>query len=334
MIKLNKIQKAAYGMIQSDARFMYTLVDIQKKAKNIDSNYILICQPYIGLFVDGAAQWGNKVGLNIPKLSTKEKEYYIFLRNNHKLFNISYEDYEMLILQHFKESDKYFYRIRSFIEKIIGYKNVGTDLCYNKYCGNTILCSIYNPMRLLGNRNIRNDIQNYSVVAGKIASSFDCLRFPCYRYDDTIHVHYKDFHFFKKCPLILKNNLGIVLFSILCSINYVTVFLEKYFVDEIPQKFKYAYLLYYYLCDFICELNLKNNTCLIIDSRFINREFRNCLAHYGLGSYMKEKDIIEEDNFKGLTNKAFDKEYLTIKKEIFDILNNLAYQIENYIFKS
>lgn len=30
---LNKVQKAAYELIQSDARFIYSLIDIQNKAK-------------------------------------------------------------------------------------------------------------------------------------------------------------------------------------------------------------------------------------------------------------------------------------------------------------
>lgn len=35
---LNKVQKAAFDLIQSDARFIYTLVDMQNNAKNINSN--------------------------------------------------------------------------------------------------------------------------------------------------------------------------------------------------------------------------------------------------------------------------------------------------------
>ena len=34
---LNKVQKAAFDLIQSDARFIYTLVDMQNNAKNINS---------------------------------------------------------------------------------------------------------------------------------------------------------------------------------------------------------------------------------------------------------------------------------------------------------
>ena len=51
---LSIVQKAAYELIQSDARFLYSLVNIQKNAKNINSNYIMMSQPYSGIFTDGA----------------------------------------------------------------------------------------------------------------------------------------------------------------------------------------------------------------------------------------------------------------------------------------
>lgn len=73
---LNKVQKAAFALIQSDARFIYTLTDIQKIARNIRSNYMMMCQPYVGIFANGAEQWSKKVGLNAPSFKSKEKIYY------------------------------------------------------------------------------------------------------------------------------------------------------------------------------------------------------------------------------------------------------------------
>ena len=66
---LNVIQKAAYELIQADARFLYTLTVIQRNAKNISSNYIMMSQPYIGLFTDGAEQWCQKLGLGAPQFT-------------------------------------------------------------------------------------------------------------------------------------------------------------------------------------------------------------------------------------------------------------------------
>lgn len=77
---LNKVQVAALRLMQSDARFLYTLVDIHKNAENITSNYIMMCQPYIGIFVDGAEQWCKKVGLVPPSFTAEEKVYYTALK--------------------------------------------------------------------------------------------------------------------------------------------------------------------------------------------------------------------------------------------------------------
>lgn len=56
-------------------------------------------------------------------------------------------------MQKFDESEKYFYSIRRLREKILGYSNVGVDLCKEEFCGNTILCALYTPFSFLGNEN-------------------------------------------------------------------------------------------------------------------------------------------------------------------------------------
>ena len=86
---LNDIQKAAYELIQADARFLYTLIVIRRKAKNISSNYLMMSQPYIGLFTDGAEQWCKKLGLGAPQFTDTEKAYYTTLRQGHKLYEMS-----------------------------------------------------------------------------------------------------------------------------------------------------------------------------------------------------------------------------------------------------
>lgn len=328
----NCIQQAAYDLIQSDARFIYTIVDIRQNAKNIDSNYILMSQPYIGIFTDGAEQWSKKVGLNFPQFSGGEKEYYTILRNSHKLFELNYKDFELLILNKFKEHDDYFYKIRSLRERLLGYYNVGTDLIKEKFCGNTILCDLYTPVNILGNRNVGIFIKEMSRICGAIAAHFGCVESGSYKYNKNLRVTYKDFHFYKNCPLKVKTNLGFVLFSILCSLNYVIEFINLYFEEEIPQKLKFAYLLYYYLCDFIQDINSCNNTNFMLNSSYKNRNFRNCIAHYGLGQYLNETEIVEDDLLKGLTYKAFDLDYFSTKNEIYKLLNDLICQIENYIF--
>ena len=201
-MKLNKVQTAAYELIQSDARFLYTLTDIGQRAKSISSNYIMMCQPYIGVFADGAEQWCKKVGLNAPNFNEKEKTYYGALRQGHKLLEKTYVEYACLLMEKLQESDRYFFSIRSLREKIFGYYNVGTDLCNGNYCGNTILCAAHTPMPLLGKQDVGATIRDISVVADKLAAFFGCKEFPPYQYDnDKNIVQYKDYHFFDDCPL-------------------------------------------------------------------------------------------------------------------------------------
>lgn len=330
---MNKVQTVAYELIQSDACFLYALTDIMKNAKNISSNYICMSLPYIGLFADGAEQWCEKLGSEAPRFTSNEKVYYTQLRQGHKLFEKSYEEYSTLIFEKLTESENYFYGIRSLREKLLGYYNVGTDLCGDEFCGNTILCSLYIPIKTLENKNVGPWIRDMSIVAGKLAAFFGCKELPLYRYDDNHIVKYADYHFYNNSPLKMNDDLGFLLFSILCSINYVIEFIENYFIEEIPQKYKFAYLQYYYLCDFIKELNDQNKTCFDLDNCLCDRNFRNCLAHYGLGQYINEKEIIPYDTLKGLTNKAFGKDYLTSKSEIYKLLRNLVEQIKDAILK-
>lgn len=330
---LNKVQKMAYELIQSDARFIYTLVDMQRNAKNINSNYVMMCQPYIGIFADGAEQWCQKVKLNAPRFNVEEKEYYVELRQAHKLFEISYKKYKTLLLEKFNESDKYFYDTRNLAEKMIGYYNVGADYCNGVVCGNTILCAMYMPFNTLGDKETGFKIRQLSVVAGKLAGFFLDKNLVAYDYDDKNNiVKYRDYHFYRKCPIKLKSDLGFVLFCILCSINYIIEFIDKYFVEEIPQKFKYAYLQYYYICDFLEELNIANKTNYYIDTSLKNRSLRNCFAHYGLGGFLKETEINEKDILKGLTEKAFNMDYYSCKELLYKNLKDLKNQIEETIF--
>lgn len=325
---LNAVQKAAYELVQADARFLYTLTVIQRNAKNINSNYIMMSQPYIGLFADGAEQWCQKLGLGAPQFTDTEKTYYTALRQSHKLYEMPYSDYLSALMAKFKASDDYFYKIRSLREKLFGYYNVGTDLCNGHFCGNTILCALYTPVDTLNDKEIGPWIRDISVVSGKLASFFDCQNFLPYNYDDNILVKYEDYHFYKNCPLKTKTDLSFLLFSILCSVNYAIEFIDQYFIGEIPQKFKFAYLQYYYLCDFIKELNAANGATFYINDSMKDRSFRNCLAHYGLGQYLSERDLIDDDVLKGLTNKAFNMNYSDAKYKLYFYLTELTNQIE------
>ena len=144
--------------------------------------------------------------------------------------------------------------------------------------------------------------------------------------EETPHLHI-DF-----VPYITESKRGLDIRVSLKSALAAEGFLDKYFVEEIPQKFKYAYLQYYYICDFIEELNSANKTNYYIDKTLKNRSLRNCFAHYGLGQFLEEIEINEKDVLKGLTEKAFNMDYFSCKNLLYKYLVDLKSQIEETIF--
>lgn len=331
MNEFNKVQNAAFELIRADARFLITITDIYLNANIIDSNYMSMTIPYIGIFADGAEQWGRKVGFQSIKFSDEEKEYYCLIRNGHKLYEKSYNELKNCLINKLKESDEHFYSIRSFLEKIIGYYNFGADKIKGEYCGNTILCAAYTPYSPFSSAS-GPQIMKLSEVAGALAAFYSGSDYKPYQYSHVIRVTYENFHFTNNSPIKVKNFDGFILFSMLCNINYAVVFIENFFTEEVVQKFKYAYLQYFYLCEFVQEFN--NNTCfqLRLNNSLYHRKFRNCLAHYGLGQFMHENDIDEDDLLKGLTMKAFNLSYLETKKRVYGYLVDLANQIKEIIF--
>lgn len=324
---LRKVQKAAYSLMREDARFLFSLVDLYKNGCSLDDNYVCMSLPYIGLFADGAEQWCRKVGISVPRFSLEEKGYYSHLRNSIKSLERGYNDYINSLKEMLQKSDEHFKKIREPGQE--AYFNIGTDLFMEKYCGNTVLCATYNLFDCF-QEEVGPRLRDISVVAGKIAASLGCDRFAPYRHSDEKAV-YRDYHFYLNSPLRLNNDIGLLLFSIICSVNYAIVFIENYYLDEIPQKFKFAYLQYYYLCEFIQQIKKQTGIVIEIDSSLLNRNFRNCLAHYGLGQYMKESDIVNGDVLYGLTFKAFGRNYVDTKKYLYDILQRTVDQIEEIV---
>lgn len=328
---LNKVQKVAYEQIRQDSVFLYSITLLNQNP-NINSNYSSMLQPYIGVYADGSEQWSRKAGLKAPAFKPAEKKYYTLMRQSHKIFSLGYNELKSKLQNLLLESDTYFSSICSPLAKELNiYDNVGVDVCQEQCCGNTILCSIFTPNYTFGH-NDGDYIKSMSIIAGRIAATFGCNKQKAFQIDDSMRFSTKDFHFFAHCPIRMKSFDGFVLFSILCAVNFVRLFIDRFFRSEFPFKLRTAYLLYYYLCDILTECNNTISTNFMIDTTWKNNIFRNCMAHYGLGQIMEEDDIIEGDMTGGLTQKVFKATYSEIKNCIFSELDKVAQQIEDYIF--
>ena len=330
--KLNKVQQLAFSLIQSDAIFINSMLKIDFEAKNLKNNYICMLFPYLGIFAYGSELWGQKVGIATPVFNSQEKKYYTELRQAHKIFALSYNEFRVKMNRKLNESDLYFKNNKSLLSKIMGlYYNVGIDVFEKKCYGNTVLIGLYIPSYKIGENT--EYIRDLSIVMGKLAKSYmPQNKSNIYKYNKNLTTKSIDINFFES-KMFFDNSIdNLCCFSVLCAINFIVYFIENIFEEEIPQKLKYSYLLYFYLCRFVENINNEIGSNYIIDDTLCNQSFRNCIAHYGLGQVMKDDDIISGDLLGGLTNKIFNMNYYEVKDFICQELKKLGKQIEENIF--
>ncbi len=314
------LTKASYALIKEDARFIYSLVKLCENSP-LKTNYMCMSIPYLGLFADGAENWCKKVGLKASIFSKEEKNFYSALRSNIKFYELGYDECRLLLWDELEKSDTFFRRGEE-------YYNMGVDLYGKEYCGNTILCGLYSPFGLfdsVGGAKIRR----LSVAAGRLAAFIGGPTFSPYDIE-LCNAEPIDINYYNNNLLKLNDDIGLVLFSVLCSINYAVCFISNTIVGETPQKFKFPYLLYYYLCDFVLHMCANTDVKVELDTRLKHRELRNCLAHYGLGKYMKPNEIKKGDILYGLTDKALALNYWDAKNDLYEILLDLRDQLKKY----
>ena len=115
--------------------------------------------------------------------------------------------------------------------------------------------------------------------------------------NNALSFKYEDYHFFSKCPSGIKNYNDFLLFTVLCSVNFVRIFINQYFVDEFPAKLRYAYL-QYYTCN--------NARRQVIGERVI-LECRRLLTDTNIESIVKEYMAACEVDVDSATLKRLQK---------------------------
>lgn len=329
--EFNKIQKAAVSLIQSDLKFLYTVIN---KINNNESNYILVLQPYMGVIIDGVEDWiksfnnTSKVKLDIPIFSPSEQQYYEKMRNSIKMWNKDYSEVYKLLEDAYKESDVYFSGLCKPIAKLLKlYDIYGVDRINGIFCGNTILCFLYNPTySFSGNREY---IETMAEIGGKYVALFNAT--TEYSVDVSMKFDTKDYGGFQKSPVENEFSDKFVLFSILCQINFLIYGVDRWVCEEIPTKLRFLYLLYYSLLKIIPQINERMNSAFEISDEWNSDKFRNAMAHYKLGIALKNEELIMDDILFGLTQKYFGASYYIIKKDIATELEKLSQQITQYL---
>ena len=329
---LKPVQRAALSLIKSDLRYLYTVINNINPSQ---SNYIPSLLPYMGVIIDGVEDWikavnnSGKVRFEIPLFNESEQIYYEKMRGSIKLWQKDYTDIYELLQNAYSVSDEYFGNIcKPIAKKMRLYDIFGVDMANGVICGNTILCYYYNPLFSYDKDN-GPYVKKMTTIGGKYIAFFGAMEE--YRINNSIKYGDCDYGGFVKSPVGNQFSDKFVLFSIICQINFVLYCVERWIIDEIPAKMRFAYLLYYSLLHIIPQLNSRIDVKITINEEWKSQKFRNAMAHYKLGITLKENEIIHGDKMFGLTQKCFASDYLTVKSRIMQELENVAVQIGKYL---
>lgn len=332
--ELTPQQKAAKELIRCDLQYLFTI--LQQKG-DFNSNYIISMMPYLGLVVGGAEAWlramshTHSTALDAPNFTPKQKIFYDAVRQSIKLWELPYEDVYTLLKNSYTESDAYFSSCCKPIAKHLRlYDIFGADLTDDgHFFGNTILGAVYLPGYNHSDSEYGVYLQNMAVIGGNYIPFFDAME--SYEINTNLHFHYRDYGGFVKSPVGNKFSQRFILFSILCQVNFIVYAVDKYILPEIPAKLRFAYILYYYLCDVLPKINTRFGTSFFLNHNYYSQEFRNAMAHYKVGVYLKAGEIVTGDPLFGMTQKAFVMDFFQMKKVIIRELSELSNQLECYL---
>ncbi len=329
---LIKVQKCAVKLMQNDLRLFFTLLCNQEI---VTPSYYIALMPYTGLIVDGIEDWVNaynnssKHKLKLPTFTDEEEKYYTEMRNAIKLFEKGYIELNKTLYEKYEQSETYFSSLCKPIAKRLHlYDIYGTFYCNSLPCDNTILNQVVTPFFIYGKID-GETIKQMAAIGGEYTVCFNALQ-P-YKVKSDYNFSAKDYGGLLKSPFGNKYNYKFLLFTLLCQINFIVYSVDKFIVDEISTKLRFAYILYYYLLELLPDIKEILNISIIMDDKYHSEIFRNAMAHYKLGVSLKENDIIDSDPMFGLTQKLFSEDYYTVKSNIISELNKAGKQIQSII---
>lgn len=330
---LSKTEQVALRLIKSDLQFLYTTVE----NKSITgASYVVALLPYVGLIIDGCERWTKKVPLlrgYVESFSDAEKQYYTEMRNSIKLWEMPFSELFSKIKEKYDESEKHFSSCcKQIAKKMKLYDIYGAYLINDMFCDNTILDMIFVP-RFEFNHIDGQYIKNMAEIAGKIVAAFEISDLQTWDLSISSTYRTKDYGGFVKSPVKNSFSSNFVLFSMLCTVNFIIFGVDKYVVPEVPIKLRLAYIQYYYLVQQIPQINSQLKTQFFMDNRWIDSKgtFRNCMAHYGVGVALSQDEVIETDEFGGLTQKIFKQDWIPMKNSIVDELSQFSKQVRSYL---
>ncbi|WP_139264328.1 hypothetical protein [Clostridium magnum] len=243
---------------------------------------------------------------------------------------------------------------------VIKLYDFGTYNIQNEFIGNTILNSWYMSefldIKSIGSEETNRDVMMLSrsmgIILGTICNEY-LLEKRVYVMNSQINVKDKDFLLSSNDTKIFNNKydkyISLLLFNIICSINFVLYFLGKIVPQNNQFYFRVKYNCCYYAVSSLQKLveyskqNVSVNTGVedyIIEVEELEKikasiggsNLRNCIAHYKISEKdISEKEILKDVPFYGLIEKYCKKDYYSLDKELQVHLENISYLLEKWI---
>lgn len=347
------------NLILNDCQTLEKIIEYLK-GKEYDSIFCMGVMPYFAMcsegilkFFEGKSDY-DSINVNYGKLIKN-------IRSKIKMYNDKVgRNINKAEIIH-KDSNNYFAGLCKFeFVKYLGlYDDFGVYITSNKYIGNTFLYSWYFENSLnIDDEDFRNktlfDIGNIVGITTKITLNKFLELNQVSILNQKIVVYNKDY-------LLSRNRIGIfndkynkystiILFNILCSINFVLYLIGKILPKDNQFYFRIKFHCYYSSISSLLKLinYTEQNNIIKTGVEFYSEEIkklaqtknslgeksklRNCLSHYRISQEYIEKDKISIDvPFYGLIEKYTGKDYYTLNNELENNLRNISSLLEKWI---
>jgi len=287
------------------------------------------------MIIDGSTKWMLKVKdlkSKVPKISSQQIKYYNHLRQSIKFWDMSYGDYIDKMKEVYKDSEIYFAKQTSSIARILKIYDVYGISYFNKEpIGNTIHYSMVLPSFDFKTFKLDKEyVINLNEYAGRLIRNNNINLHDSFIDFSDIDITAKDRGGIKKIG-IEKDTKLFFLYNLICLISFNLYGLKPLKNSFFPSILRMNYILYFYLDTILKEVNIDNKTDFFIDSQYIDTQFRNCMAHYGIGNLLRPDEVDLNDPFGGLIQKKFGIDYVLLNEKIEENFETLLKQIYSYL---
>lgn len=363
-------KKISKQLLLEDCQSVFSLFE-QIKNEDYSPIFILQAVTYLSFLCNGILDFYNIK--YVEEINVKEesiKKIINDMRIKVKLYSEdnakpkkSMQDLEKIHLDFYNSFKKLYdnanpvFKLRGLIKLY----DFGAYSISGKYIGNTYLNYWY-LNKILGVEEIGTEECKENVILFSTGLGY-ILKFVCdkehiskktFDLNTEIKVQSKDFLLMSNSTKILNDKYykysSLLLFNIICSINFVIYFLDKVLPQDNQFYFRVKFICYYSSISSLRKLvNYidNNHTIKTGIENYVKQikkleefkkslgeesKLRNCLLHYKISEkYVSKEEILLNEPFYGLINKYTGRDYYTFNHQLDDNLKDISLMLERWI---